>query len=74
MLICGSHYMCSYTLFVFLVVLCELPLPKKAKKEVINLLPNSKTHQDAWKLIEKHDIKLTTQLAHALSQVNTDHL
>ena len=60
--------------YVFLLVLSELPLPKKAKKDGINLFPNTKTSQDAWKFIQKHDIKLATQLAQVLNQVNTDHL
>lgn len=58
----------------YLLVLSELPLPKKTKKEVISLFPNNKTSSDAWKIITKRDINLATQLANVLNQVNTDHL
>jgi hypothetical protein len=70
-------WLCHSLSYVFkfdLVVLSELPLPKKTKKEVISLFPNNKTSSDAWKIIQKQDIKLAVQLANLLNQVNTDHL
>ena len=74
----GSTYQIpGYNIFcfkIFLVVLSELPLPKKSKQEVISLFPTNKTSADAWKIIQKHDVKLAAQLANVLSQINTDHL